>query len=175
MTTRLLIVVDMLIGFCEPDHPLYCGATSREIIPRIVSHIESHYQDDTNPILFLVDTHKPNDPEFEMFPPHCIEGTEECLVVPELMPYVTDDNLIPKSRYSGFFRTDLESRIQEIDPTCVEVCGVCTQICVFFTVEELRNRFYPTRVLSDLVASFDPQAHLHALSQMEQVLGAEIV
>ena len=37
---RLLLVIDMLRGFCEPGRPLDCGDAARAIIPRLREHIE---------------------------------------------------------------------------------------------------------------------------------------
>ena len=57
----------------------------------------------------------------------------------------------------------------------VSVVGVCTNICVFFTVEELCNRDKRVVVYREGVASFDEAAHAFALQQMESVLGAQVV
>ena len=32
---NVLLVVDMLVGFMEPDHNLYCGDDARKIIPNV--------------------------------------------------------------------------------------------------------------------------------------------
>jgi len=82
---------------------------------------------------------------------------------------------VPKSRYSGFCKTNLNDILRDLDPEIVEVVGVCTNICVLYTVEKLRNRDYKVVVHRDGVASFDQDAHLWALKQMESVLGAEIL
>ena len=43
MSTAVL-VVDMLRGFCEEGHPLYCGPASRQIIPNIRNLLEQELQ-----------------------------------------------------------------------------------------------------------------------------------
>lgn len=170
---QVLIVVDMLRGFCEPGRPLDCGDAARAIIPGIAATIE-RYNAAKQPVIYLQDTHEKDDPEFAMFPEHCVKGTVECDVVAELDGIADNDIRIPKNRYSGFHGTNLDELLRQLDPALIEVCGVCTNICVLYTVEELRNRYYPVRVLADLVASFDPEAHRFALTQMQQVLGAEV-
>lgn len=174
MAGQLLIVVDMLKGFCEPGRPLDCGDAARAIIPRIRAHIEQQYNPDNLPVVFLQDSHEQDDPEFEMFPVHCVIGTEEPDIVPELVGVARSEVVVPKNRYSGFHGTPLDEIIAERAPDLVEVCGVCTNICVLYTVEELRNRYYKVRVLKDMVASFDEAAHEFALGQMATVLGAEV-
>ena len=38
--SNVVLVVDMVVGFMEPGHNLYCGDESREIIPRVRDLIE---------------------------------------------------------------------------------------------------------------------------------------
>jgi len=171
--SRALIVVDMLVGFLDRGRPLDCGESARSIVPFVVEKVRE-FTERGDPVIFIADHHAPDDAEFDRFPPHCVEGTEEAEVIPELEPYVRAEYLVPKSRYSGFFDTQLEDLLRELGPETVEVVGVCTNICVLYTVEELRNRDYSTVVHRDGVASFDADAHQFALGQMETVLGAEV-
>jgi nicotinamidase/pyrazinamidase len=166
-----VLVVDMLRGFLEEGHPLYCGSDARSIIP----HIERLLDEETkkrSKTFFVTDCHAPDDLEFKMFPPHCVVGTAECEVVPELKKYA--DKVIPKQRYSSFFNTDLEKELKKLKPAKVIVCGVCTDICVMHTVADARNRDYSVEVPVDCVASFDNKAHKWALKHMEKVLGARL-
>ena len=167
----VVLVVDMVRGFCEEGHPLYVGPTIREIVPRIRELLRREKQKGSH-IIFLCDSHDPDDLEFQMFPPHCIRGTEEAEVVPELCEFARE--IIPKQRYSGFFGTNLAERLRELAPGKVIVVGDCTNICVQYTVADARNRDYAVEVPADCVASFDQEAHEFALRQMETVLGAKV-
>ncbi len=170
---QVLLVVDMLKGFCEEGRPLYCGPSVAPIIPFIRKLIVGYNQRDET-VVFICDSHEPDDLEFQMFPPHCIRGSEEAEIIDELRGVATNEIIIPKQRYSGFFGTNLEELLAGLAPQLVEVVGVCTNICVLYTVEELRSRDYPVRVRRRGVTSFDSGAHLFALQQMEKVLGAEV-
>jgi len=169
---RAVIVVDMLRGFLEEGYPLYCGASARKIIPD-VQRLLRDMQAEGAVIIYLADTHDPDDREFKMFPPHCVKGTSECEIIPELSEY--PGVVIPKRRYSGFYDTDLEARLAQIQPEEIAVVGVCTDICVMHTVADLRNRDYSVVVYADCVASFDEEAHAFALKHIEKVLGARVV
>ncbi len=171
--SRALIVVDMLVGFLEEGRPLDCGDDARAIVPFVVDKVRE-FTARGDPVIFVADRHAPDDAEFDRFPPHCVAGTDEAEVIPELKPFVHEEYLVPKTRYSGFFGTRLAGLLEDAKPEAVEVVGVCTNICVLYTVEELRNRDYPTVVYRAGVASFDSDAHAFALSQMETVLGAEV-
>ncbi len=170
----VLIVTDMLEGFCREGYPLFCGEDVLKIIPFVRKKVEE-YDQEGFPVIFIADHHDPDDKEFQMFPPHCVTGTKEAEVIPELFEVSRKKVLIPKKRYSSFYGTSLDLYLNGFAPQLVEVVGVCTNICVYFTVEELRNRDFNVRVYREGVASFDREAHEFALQQMETVLGAEVV
>jgi nicotinamidase/pyrazinamidase len=170
---KAVIVVDMLRGFLEPGHALYGGPGCRAIIPAMRAMLERE-RDEGSLIVFLADTHAPDDREFAMFPPHCVEGTEECEVVPELADLAASAMIVPKRRYSGFFDTPLEIILRDREVQEVVVVGVMTDICVLHTTADLRNRDYPTTVLTDCVASFDQEQHKFALRHIGTILGARL-
>ena len=168
-----VIVVDMQNGFMRPDGTLYCGDQAREIIPRIAARAQGE-QATGAALFFTQDSHVENDREFEMFPPHCIEGSEQQQIIAELMPLAQGAQIVVKRRYSAFFETGLADALAELQPDKVVVMGDCTDICVLHTVSGLRNRDYSVEVPADCVASFDPQQHEWALGHMEKILGAQI-
>lgn len=169
---NVVIVVDTLRGFLDAGYPLYCGPAARSVIRPIHQLLERERAAGSQ-VIYVVDSHDPDDREFQMFPPHCIKGTVEAEVVPELAPR-PGDIIIPKTRYSGFYGTRLDLRLKNLLPDKVIICGVCTDICVLHTVADARSRDYAVEVPVDCVASFDPEAHKWALQHMERVLGATI-
>ena len=166
-----VLVVDMLRGFLEEEYPLYCGDKARRIIPSIQTLLEQELAKGSR-VFFICDQHDADDLEFEVFPPHCIAGTDESEIIPELTKYQGEK--IPKRRYSSFFNTPIEEKLEELNPEKVIVCGVCTDICVMHTVADASNRDYQVEVPVDCVASFDEKAHRFALEHMEKVLGAKL-
>lgn len=167
-------MLDMLKGFCEEGRPLYVGKMIRDVAPFVLRRVRE-YERNREPIIFVADSHDPDDEEFRMFPPHCVRGSDEAEIIDELRPAAKRHKIVLKKRYSAFFGTTLENALDGIKPDVVEVVGVCTNICVLYTVEELRNRDYRVVVPRKGVATFDKRAHDFALDQMESVLGAEIV
>lgn len=168
-----VLVIDMVRGFLEPGHNLYCP-DYRALIPNIQALLARETAAGSA-ILFVSDHHDPDDLEFQIFPVHCVKGTAEPEVIPELAGYLTGDNLIPKNRYSGFFNTDLSQRLERLRPDQIIVCGVCTDICVLYTTADARNRDYSVAVPADCVATFDPAAHAWALGHLQNILGARVV
>ena len=169
---NVLLGVDMIVGFLEPGHNLFCGDKARDIIPNVQELIDREIELGSE-VIFINDNHKPDDLEFEMFPVHCVKGTEEATLIPELRSYKGE--FIYKTRYSAFFKTDLEQKLTEIGPDLITICGVCTDICVMHTAADARNRDYKVEVNDNAVASFDVDAHRAALDHLEQILGATVI
>ena len=176
---KALIVVDMLNDFIWADGALYCGPTADAIVPNVLGRIVE-YRKAGLPIFFLADNHAADDKEFKKFPPHCVKGTEGAQII-DVLKFGDSENdfFMPKTRYSGFYGTHLAATMlsQGLDPTesVIEVCGVCTSICVMDTVGDLANRDYATVVHRNCVADFDPEMHEMALKRMAALYGATII
>jgi nicotinamidase/pyrazinamidase len=173
MGKTALIVADMLNDFLDPKGSLFVGPSGREIIPFVARKIkETRAQGGM--VVFVCDAHAPDDLEFRLFAPHAVKGTWGAEIIPEL-PVEPGDYRVAKTRYSCFYRTDLEEILKREQVDRVEVVGVCTSICVLETVKELVDRDLPALVYKDGVADFDPEAHAFALKHMERIFGARIV
>lgn len=171
----------MINGFCNIgnlQNPLV-----KDIIPNVENLLYRKHNENYE-IIFIADNHDSDDKEFEQFPLHCIIGTEETEIIPQLKKYLKKDmsNYIPKKRYSGFYNTNLESIIHKLQPEKVIVVGVCTDICVKYTVEELRNRDYETYVPVDCITTYDiPEIHpadevnTYEIKHMQNILGVKII
>jgi len=170
MNQSALIIVDMLNDFIDEKGALYCGQSAVDIIPFIRERLDTHRREGSL-VIYLQDAHKEDDLEFKKFPKHCVAGTRGSRVIDALAPQ-DDDRILTKTRYSGFYGTDLESILAAFNPTDVEVVGVCTSICVMDTVGGLANRDYHIIVPAAGVADFDPEAHRFALQRMERLYGA---
>lgn len=178
---NVLLIIDMLRGFRDIGN--LRNPLMEKIIPNIVELSARKQREGWN-IIFLGDCHHPDDAEFEIFPAHCIAGTEETEVIPELQPFLKKykSNYLPKKRYSGFFETHLEVLLQKEAPLEIIVVGVCTDICVKYTVEELRNRGHRVKVIADCVTTYHiPEMHdaaevnAYELRHLQNILGAEII
>lgn len=179
MAGRVLIVTDMQKGFSRIGNLASERITA--MIPRVVRIVEEERAAGT-PIIFTKDTHVENDREFEVFPPHCIEGTEEHELVEELQPFEADaEAVIEKHRYSAFFETELDKVLERLAPDEVHLVGVCTDICVLHTTSDARNHDYPVVIRKDGVETFDAPGHdadqvnRFALDHAEAILGAKVV
>lgn len=169
---KVLLVIDLLNDFILDKGKLSCGKSAQMIVPNIKKEIEKARKENI-PVIYICDNHHPDDPEFKVYPPHCISGTYGAEVVKELKP-TKKDFIVKKRRYSGFFMTDLGLTIRDLRAEELILTGVCTNICVLYTASDARMRNYEVTILKDCVASFDEESHKFALKEMEKTLGCKI-
>ncbi len=174
---KVIIVVDLLVGFCRRG--ALASPRLDSVTPRVAAYLERERVAGAE-LVFLVDTHAPDDPEFAMFPPHCVEGSGEDEVVPELRDLAARGHVVRKRHFSGFHDTRLDEVLRALRPDVVEVVGVCTDICVLHTVAGLRDRGYAVVVRRDMVETYDAPGHdaeeqgRFALAHMRDILGAHV-
>jgi nicotinamidase/pyrazinamidase len=167
----VIIVVDMLNDFVRPDGALPCGDAAA-IVPFVMEKIADARRRGGR-VIYLCDAHLPDDPEFSIWPLHCVDGTFGAKIIDALAP-IPGDVVLKKRKYSGFFGTGLHDIIKELKPQKAEVVGVCTSICVMDTVGGLSDREIPVTVYKDGVADFDAEMHVCALKRMEKIYRAKV-
>jgi nicotinamidase/pyrazinamidase len=177
---KAMIVVDVVKGFINKetkDGPcaMYLKGADK-IIPNIRREVASLSLE--CPVVLVCDTHKPNDKEFEKFPPHCIEGTEECLPMCGNLPKGGDKFFnvysIPKTRYSGFYKTHIDRILRRHKVTEVIIVGVCTDICVFATALDAFYRGYKVTIVKDCVFALDKERGEMCLKYLKDMAGVEV-
>ncbi|MBI5843656.1 MAG: cysteine hydrolase [Deltaproteobacteria bacterium] len=182
MQARVLIVIDLLNDFLDPKGALFCGDEARKIILPVKQRI-LEFRKNGGHVIFLCDAHAPDDLEFAMFAPHAVKGTWGAEIIKEIKELLDEGDwydIIEKTRYSGFYGTNLEETLNRmgippgIPGNPVEVAGVCTSICVMDTVGDLINRHIHSIVQKSLVADFNPEAQSAAFSRMRDIYGATI-
>ena len=171
---QALLVIDMLNDFVLPGAPLEVPAT-RRIVQTIRREIDAAHAAGS-PVIYLCDSHAPDDREFTKFgwPPHAVTGTKGAEVVAELRP-ASQDVVIPKATYSGFFGTDLDAVLKGRGVDSLRLTGCVTHICVLFTASDAVLRDYAVTVVQDGVAGIAQEDHDAALRIMKNVLGIKIV
>ena len=93
-------------------------------------------------IAIIKDTHKENCREFNRYPAHCIEGTEEVELVDELKQFEEDGLIYLKNStstiYAPNFLKDID-KMKKLEE--VIIVGCCTDICILNLAIPLQNYF----------------------------------
>lgn len=176
------MLVDPINGFI--NH----GALADPKIRRIIEPIRGLAQKAIQlsiPTLAFADAHSPEAQEFKSFPPHCLEGSEESLLVEELQDL--DITVLPKNSTNGFFAPGFHAVLDKTTvPSVWIAAGDCTDICLMqFTLTLLgwyRQQDMPCRIIVPVnaVGTYDAPGHeekLHHLMALKfmQDAGIELV
>lgn len=152
-----LMIVDMLQGFTRVG-PLASPRVAA-LIPKHVEFIRNlHKTGKLASIIFACDLHDPLDPELKRMPPHCMRGTEEAKVCPEIYQAALDTKVpmlfIDKKTHSAFFQTQLDTIYKPGSPDWILI-GCVTDICISANVAELDYRGYNSILPRDLIDTYD--------------------
>ena len=94
----------------------------------------------------------------------CIGTPGAAFVGPQPAP---GELVIAKTRYSGFFRTDLDAELRARGLDTLVVCGLTTECCVDCTVREAFHLDYHIFVAPDATAAYESDLHEAALKSLE--------
>ena len=168
MLNKILIVVDMQNDFISGE----LGSKDALTAARNICEKISKNKDEYDQIFFTQDTHTEYDSMIEnkIFPAHCIKETEGWYINKDIFYFVNSS----KTRIfekNSFGMIDWKDCIKTT-PVIIEICGVCTDICVISNALILRSLYPNTKIICDAkcCAGTSSEKHAAALDVMESCL-----
>ena len=153
-----VIVVDMLKDNLKesPRNPYL--QEGRDIIPNLQRLLEESRKREF-PIIFACDSFLKEDFIFKgRMKVHSLRGTRGAEVVDDLKPRPTDI-ILPKRRFSAFFKTDLDQTLRVLGVDTIIVTGITTEVCVLTTVMDGLSHDFSVILLEDCSASRSKEFH----------------
>ena len=153
-----LIVVDMHNdAFKGPaDHPIFKGFRS---IVAPVQDLVRNVRSLGGLVVYALDSYLQNDFLFTgKMKAHAVRGTEGERLIPEL-EVLPEDMVLPKRRFSAFFKTDLDMTLRTLGIDTIAVCGLVSEICVLATALEGLCNDFTTVIISDCCATRSRKDH----------------
>ncbi len=193
MVSRKIIFweVDTQADFMLPEGKLYVPGAEK-LLPNIRKLTDAARQGR----VFLVSHgcyHAPNDPEFAMFPPHCIKETagsafvpqaltEKLITVPNEPTAVLPDDLsqyqqslLEKQTLDIFESRHAAQVIERLEHDAeFVVFGVVTEYCVRLAAKGLLQRGRRVSVVEDAIETLKPEDGARAIAEL-QALGAKMI
>ncbi len=182
--------VDTQADFMLPGGKLYVPGAEK-LLPNIRRLTDAARQGR----VFLVSHgcyHTKDDPEFAIFPPHCVQGTPGANLVPEALTekVVTVPNqaaslppdlsryqqiLLEKQTLNIFESRHADELVERLGPN-VEfvVFGVVTEFCVRFAAKGLLERGRRVSVVRDAIETLNSEDGKRAVAEL-QALGATFI
>jgi nicotinamidase/pyrazinamidase len=108
-------------------------------------------------LISTMDAHSKDDPEFKIYPPHCVVGTPG-----QHKPAITLLNdalqfIIEKQQLDCFTSPQLAPLLAELNADRYVVYGVVTEICVRYAAFGLLKTGKPVEIVTDAVKALDEQ------------------
>jgi nicotinamidase/pyrazinamidase len=182
--------VDVQADFMLPGGNLYVPGAEK-LLPNIRRLTDAARQGK----VFLVSHgcfHTPDDPEFKIFPPHCVKGTAGAELVPEALTEkvvrVANDAeaklpqdlskyqqiLLEKQTLNIFESRHADALVQRLGNRAeFVVFGVVTEYCVSFAVKGLLERGRRVAVVQDAIETLKQDDGMKTIAELEQ-LGARL-
>ncbi|MCL4479136.1 MAG: cysteine hydrolase [Deltaproteobacteria bacterium] len=162
-----VLVIDMLNDFVLDNAPLFVPG-AKQIIPNIRAILDDA-RSNAVPVVYLVDTHKHDDPEFRVWPAHAVKGTPGDEIVSELAPQ-KNDIIIRKTTYSGFYKTRLLKTLKKLRVKRLIITGVATEICVQYTSADAYMNGFIVDVPDNSTSALTTENKVFALNMIKNVL-----
>ena len=162
MKKRYLIVVDMQNDFVTGS---LGTKEAQDIVPNVIDKVNEYWSELHDEIIFTMDTHNGNDYyatlEGTKIPErHCLKYTGGWGIIDQLNEYIY--HVVQKSTFGYLWEDEISSDDQI---TSIELCGLCTDVCVISNALILRTMFPNTKIIVDssCCAGTTPEKHKYAL------------
>jgi nicotinamidase-related amidase len=133
---RGLLIIDMQIGSFKPYALRY---DTLGVIDRI-NILSEHFRTHNDKVIFI---QHDGTKESSFLP-----GTEDWRILPEITKHA-NDIVISKTTNDAFYRTDLQSVLEENNITELFITGCATDFCVDTTIKSAFSKEYDITVIED--------------------------
>ena len=153
-----VIVVDMLIDNLKTGMHVGIEKEGMAIVPALQSFL-ARSRERGLPVFYANDSFLAEDALFGgKIKAHALRGTRGAEVIPEIAPE-PGDFIVPKRRFSGFYKTDLDQSLRTLGVDTVAVAGVTTTVCVLITALDAVSHDFRAVILEDCSASHKREVH----------------
>jgi nicotinamidase-related amidase len=162
----VLIVCDMIKDHLTPGRPLEVPR-ARSIVTSLKERLKEARANSV-PVIYVCDSHAPDDPDLHQWPAHAVEGTEGAEVWPDLAPE-PGDLIVRKRTYSAFTGSELGPTLDRLQADSIVLTGCATEVHLFATAVEALQRGFVVTIPPDSQAGFSElaeQVTLGTLSSM---------
>ena len=158
-----VVVVDMLIDNLKTGMHSAIEEQGMAIVPPLKAFLARSRQHGI-PVIYANDSFLAGDALFGgKMKPHALRGTPGAEVIPEIGPQ-PGDFIVPKRRFSGFYKTDLDQTLRTLGVDTVAVAGITTPFCVLMTALDAVAHDFRAVILEDCSAAHKREVHESSLA-----------
>ena len=181
--------VDTQVDFMRPTGNLHVPGAEK-IVPNL-RRLMNWARENGVPVISTADAHAPDDPEFKLWPPHCVIGSAGQKHIPETLfpdaviipcrpgafqppPRWTGQFIVEKPTYSAQDNPNFTTILRALGPRRAVVFGVATEYCVRADALDLRRHGFAVDVVADAIRPITEEGGRAALEEMVAA-GARLV
>ena len=161
--STVFIDVDTQLDFLYPAGALYVPGAER-IIPAI-ARLSHHAAAEGIPLVSTTDAHSENDPEFRVWPHHCVAGSLGQHKAQETLVPGARQIIVEKQIVDIWAAPQFQRVIREIAAGAYVVYGVVTEICVLYAVRGLLTLGKPVTIVTDAIETLSEPRGRQALEE----------
>ncbi len=167
-----LILIDVINDFNFPE----AGQLLEYAIPAAyrIRDLKARAKEAQVPVIYANDNFGRWRSDFTCQIQHCLESRSRGRIVVELLKPDPEDYFVLKPKHSGFYCTALDILLDDLGVQTAVLTGFATNICVLFTANDAYLRDLHVIVPRDCVAANSIAENDAALSQIENVLKADV-
>jgi nicotinamidase/pyrazinamidase len=177
--STVFVDVDSQLDFLYPAGALYVQGAER-LVPNIAK-LNRYAAANGIPVISTTDAHSESDPEFKVWPHHCVVGTagqhkveatllERRVVIPSRGCAIeiggAQQIIVEKQHVDVFAASNLERVIDRLAPHRCVVYGVVTEICVLFAARGLFRTGKQVVVVTDAIEALSADDSARALGEI---------
>ncbi len=165
----VFVDVDTQIDFLFPAGALYVPGGER-LLPAI-SKLNHYAAERGIPLISTADAHSENDPEFRLWPPHCVVGATGQSKPAETL-VGNGQIIVEKQALDVFGNPEFRPLLDRLHADRYVVYGVATEHCVRCAAMGLLATGKPVTLVTDAIAAVDPEAGACAIAEFTARGGA---
>jgi nicotinamidase/pyrazinamidase len=170
--------IDSQLDFLYPAGALYVPGAER-IVPAI-ARLNRYAAGHGIPVVSTVDAHAEDDPEFQIWPHHCVTGTwgqrkaestllDRRVVIPNRPCDLAIDGarqiVVEKQTVDVFAARNVGRVVERLGADRFVVYGVVTEICVLYAVRGLLKTGKPVTIVTDAIETLKAENSERALAE----------
>ncbi len=153
-----LVIVDMLKDTFKNHPDSYIVSACKGFIPELNEFIRFFHEKEF-PVIFACDSFLPQDFIFTgRMKPHSLRNTEGSEPIDEL-DRLEKDIVLPKRRFSAFFKTDLDQTLRTFKVNTLFVSGIASHVCVLTTALDAISHDFKAIIMKDCCAAHSKEIH----------------
>ena len=169
LSKAALLILDMQNFFLDEENHAFIPSAVN-IIPNIQELIE-YFNKKSRPIIFTqhIDTKQPEEMMTKWWRDSVTAGTKESKIIPQFNTELGE--IIIKTRYSAFEKTNLEIKLREKGINQLIITGIMSHLCCETTVRDAFMKDFEVFYIIDGNATYSEELHLGTMKAISHGFG----